>query len=60
MGKKLSIKEEADLGLKLCEEGNLEEGIKHLKISAEANDLSAIVNLGHALKIFGDYDEAYK
>ena len=60
MEKKLSIKEEANLGLKLCEEGKLEEGIKHLKIAAEANNLSAIVNLGHALKLFGDYDEAYK
>ena len=60
MEKKLSIKEEANLGLKLCEEGKLEEGIKHLRIAAEANDLNAIVNLGHALKLSGNFEESFK
>ena len=60
MDKKLTIVEEADLGLKLCESGNLEEGIKHLRIAAENNHLHAMVNLGHALKLYGDYEEAFK
>ncbi len=60
MDKKLTIVEEADLGLKLCESGNLEEGIKHLRIAAENNHLHAMVNLGHALKLYGDYEEVFK
>ena len=60
MEKKLSIKEEADLGYDLCKEGKLEDGIKHLRIAAEGNDINAIVNLGHALKLYGKLEEAFK
>lgn len=54
------INEEANLGLELCENGMLEEGIKHLKYAAEFNHKYAIVNLGHALKLLGNYEEAFK
>ena len=54
------IIKEANLGLKLCEEGKLDEGITHLRIAAHNNYLEAIVNLGHALELKGEYDEAYK
>lgn len=54
------IEQEADLGLKLCKDGNLKEGIEHLKYAAERNYLNAIVNLGHAYKLYGNLEEAFK
>lgn len=54
------IEQEADLGLELCQKGEFDEGIKHLKFAAERNHLNAMVNLGHALKLIDQYDEAFK
>ena len=52
--------QEADNGLDLCKAGKIEEGLKHLRIAAEeGNNLDGIVNLGHALKLQGNYDEAF-
>jgi TPR repeat protein len=54
------VKKEADLGYDLCVAGKLDEGIPHLRYAAERNNTNAIVNLGHALKLLGNYEEAFK
>lgn len=54
------VEQEADIGLELCQNGNLKEGIKHLQYAAERNNVHAIVNLGHAYKLYGNYEEAFK
>lgn len=54
------IREEADRGLVLCEDGDYQNGIRHLLYAAERNDIEAIVNVGHAYEEYGLYDEAFK
>lgn len=60
MSETKNIKKEADLGLNLCQAGNYEEGIKHLLYAAEHNYLDAIVNIGHAYELYGNFEEAFK
>lgn len=58
--KEKEILKESYIGLELCKNGKLNEGIVHLRIAAEHNNLKAIVNLGHALELKEEYDEAFK
>lgn len=53
-----NINIEAEIGLNLCERGELDAGISHLMFAAEGGHLDAMTNLGHAFELKCEYEEA--